>query len=35
MTVPEESMPETGQEAPVTSEEPVTDTPVEETTVTE
>ena len=34
-TVPEESVPETGQEAPVTSEEPVTDTPVEETTVTE
>ncbi|OYW69956.1 MAG: transcriptional regulator, partial [Aerococcus viridans] len=40
-TVPEESVPETGQEAPdtseapVTSEEPVTDTSVEETTVTE
>lgn len=40
-TVPEESVPETGQqapatsEAPVTSEEPVTDMPVEESTVTE
>lgn len=41
MTVPEESVPETSQEAPdtseapVTSEEPATDTPVEETTVAE
>lgn len=40
-TVPEESVPETGQQAPatseaqVTSEEPVTDMPVEESTVTE